>query len=201
MPCAIFKRFTSRRRSGTATTPPKIPSSFPAGYVIGHALFFGRRCALDKTFSTASFTLQVIGQTGGRQPRVLRDGKMDHVAITLAGPAKGPMMKFLFSFSGVENTKDMCKGAPNSMWQRTPDGWADATTWVIFAHELVVEKKRRGLENILLFVDNAAAHLSLEVIRLFIDNDIQLFGLIPAGRGYHQPLDVGYGGRRRGLGT
>jgi len=92
-------------------------------------------------------------------------------------------MKFLFTFSGVEENKDMCKGAPNSMWQRTPDGWADATTWVLFAHELVAEKKRRGLKKILLFVDNAKIHLSFAVIRLFVDNDIQLFGLIPAGTG------------------
>ena len=134
----------------------------------------------------------MIGKKGGPQPKVPRFAKRDHITLTMCGPCKGDFMKFLFTFSGVEESKDMCNGAPNSMWQRTPDGWADATTWVLFGHELVAEKKRRGLKKMLLFVDNAKIHLSFEVIRLFIDNDIQLFGLIPAGTGWQQPLDVGY---------
>lgn len=134
----------------------------------------------------------MIGKKGGAQPKELRPAKKDHITVTLCGPAEGDFMKFLFTFSGVEDKKDMCEGAPNSMWQRTSDGWADATTWVLFAHELVAEKKKRGLDKILLFIDNAAVHLSFEVIRLFIDNKIQLFGLIPSGTGWQQPLDVGY---------
>lgn len=54
---------------------------------------------------------------------------------------------------------------------------------------MVQEKIKRGLDKMLIFVDNAAIHMDLEVAELFMANKITMLGFIPSATSKQQPLD------------
>lgn len=136
--------------------------------------------------------MQVAGRRGGPAPKVEKFVKEGHVAWTACGPAEGPMMPPLWTFAGERSVKSLAKGAPDAVWQKTPNGWPDVETVRVFAEMLVAEKKKRNLARILLFSDNADIHTDLEVINLFRKNSIKHVGLIHGASSYHQPLDRGF---------
>jgi hypothetical protein len=75
-------------------------------------------------------------------------------------------------------------------WNKTPNGWPDYSTMMTWGHMMVAHKKKHGLDKIMIFCDNAAIHMNLELNHLFCQNNIRLFGLIPSSTHATQPLDL-----------
>lgn len=120
--------------------------------------------------------------------------KEGHVAATVSGPARGKMGPIMWTFKGVMSQKDLAKGAPNSYWQKTSNGWPDQVTLRAWGDLMISEKKERGLAKMLIFVDNAAIHCDLELCAKLAANKITLLGLIPSATSKVQPLDLKFFG-------
>jgi hypothetical protein len=135
--------------------------------------------------------LQVAGRKGGDAPKVEKIVKEGHCALTLAGPAVGPMLPPLWTFAGSESRKNMCKGAPGARWNKTHNGWPDIETSRLFSEMLVEWKNEQKLDRVLLLTDNADIAIDPLIANLFKQNNIEHFGLIPSATGKMQPLDVG----------
>ena len=132
-----------------------------------------------------------MGRKGGFQPRQIRSVKVGHIAVTATAPAVGPAVTPLFTFSGVKNERDMAPGCGEDIrFQRTINGWPDYRTMMTWGHMVVAHKKKQGLDKMIIFCDNAAVHMNLELNLLFCQNNIRLFGLIPSSTHATQPLDL-----------
>jgi hypothetical protein len=106
----------------------------------------------------------------------------------------------LFTFKGKENPTDMAKGAPGSYWNKTYNGWPDETTLRMWGDLMIKTKKDRGLEKMLIYVDNAGMHMDLELCAKLAQNKITIVGLIPSATSKMQPLDRAFfGGLKKKL--
>ena len=106
-------------------------------------------------------------------------------------PAEGVPFPNVWSFAkGIRPRESLLDGDDTAIAVRTSNGWADESTFWHWAEMVVRIKKERNLEKLLIFVDNAAIHTNIDVAALFVENKIELFGLIPSATGYQQPLDV-----------
>ena len=109
----------------------------------------------------------------------------------MCAPAKGPPCPPLFTFCGKLNERDMCKGTTNgTRWNKTPNGWPNYETMMVWGHMMVEHKAAQKLEKMIIFCDNADVHMNLELNYLFSKNNIRLFGLIPSSTHATQPLDL-----------
>ena len=85
----------------------------------------------------------------------------------------------------------MCKGTTNgTRWNKTPNGWPNYETMMVWGHMMVEHKAAQKLEKMIIFCDNADVHMNLELNYLFSKNNIRLFGLIPSSTHATQPLDL-----------
>jgi hypothetical protein len=112
----------------------------------------------------------------------------------VTAPAEGEFLPPIFVYPGKEETKDLAGGEDDIYWMHTLTGHPDATTMVLWANMVVKEKNERGLEKLLILCDNADVHANMEVIELFVANNIHLFTLISGTTGKVQPLDLLYFG-------
>lgn len=138
--------------------------------------------------------LQVLGRRGAVNVKTERNKRGPHIGITLCGPAKGPMLPLLFTFAGKKAAQNYVAGTLTARFQQTPNGWPDATSWLIFANQFVAHMKQQKLKKALLFVDNAETHSLLCALELFIANNVHVVGFIPNASGFQQPCDLdGFG--------
>jgi hypothetical protein len=138
--------------------------------------------------------MQIISDRGGTQPKVEQQVKTGHICLTATAMAEGPMLPLLWTYAGKQSLRNMQEGCTRSLWNKTEDGWPDETTWAMWAHMLIAEKKKRGLAKMLIFVDNHAAHTDPVVTSMLAKENILLFGLLPACTGRQQPLDLKFFG-------
>lgn len=99
------------------------------------------------------------------------------------------MAPVLWTFAGVLSLKDLAIDAGDAQWNKTSNGWPDELSLRHWGKMMVAVKTERKLKKMLIFVDNAAIHMDLEIAALFAKNNIVLLGLIPSGTSKMQPLD------------
>jgi hypothetical protein len=95
-------------------------------------------------------------------------------------------------YKGNNVYESWCSGGPDkAVYSSSPSGWFDMCIFEDWFKKLFLPHVRRQPGRKVLLGDNLASHISMEVIRLCRDNDIQFICLPPNSTDKMQPLDVG----------
>jgi hypothetical protein len=81
------------------------------------------------------------------------------------------------------------RGPPGAVYSATPSGWFDLFTYTDWFKKVFLPHARRLPGKKLLICDNLSSHVSLEVITLCRENDIEYVCLPPNSTDKMQPLD------------
>ncbi|TFY73539.1 hypothetical protein EWM64_g10473, partial [Hericium alpestre] len=131
----------------------------------------------------------------GRRPKYkLRSANLELVTIIECVCADGSSLQPGFVFSGKEFQSDWFDVHPDIVISMLPNGWTDefiCTEW--FRQSFIPQTKAHTESSapILLLVDGHGSHVTAEMRRLAMDNNIHLFCLPPHTTHRLQPLDVG----------
>jgi len=109
-----------------------------------------------------------------------------------AGTAAGDMLPPFVMYKAQYCYPAWSKGGPKgSRYTATTSGWFDNFVFVVWMRDVLVPYCNRLHGKKLLLVDNLASHISVEVIDLCRENDIEFVCLPPNSTDKMQPLDVG----------
>ncbi|CDO76906.1 hypothetical protein BN946_scf184594.g13 [Trametes cinnabarina] len=125
----------------------------------------------------------------------LRSSDLQLMTIIECVCANGSAIQPTFIFAGKGFTHDMFEGVdPDVCIAHSPNGWTQNTICVEwFKHSFIPQTKARRVSDvpILLIVDGHRSHVTAEMLRLAIQNNIHIFLLPPHCTHRIQPLDVG----------
>jgi hypothetical protein len=109
-----------------------------------------------------------------------------------AGTASGVFLPPYVVFKRQNVYQSWCTGGPKgTVYTCTPLGWFDNYVFVDWMKKVLIPYCRRLEGKKLLLVDNLSSHISMEVIDLCKECNIELVCLPPNSTDKMQPLDVG----------
>ena len=137
---------------------------------------------------------QVVCRKSGPRPRQLVTKKNDHIGHMVAMSAAGWLSSDLWTFPGVRMTRSRVEGTKFAKFNLTRNGWPDESSFLLLLKELVAYMTERGLQKLLLIVDNCPMHQSIYLRDFARQHNITMLGLPPNATHVLQPLDVAYFG-------
>jgi len=135
---------------------------------------------------------KAIFQRGVKYAEQIRDHSKSCISVMFAGTAAGDILPPFVVYKAQYCYPAWGKGGPKgARYTATPSGWFDNFVFVLWMKDVLVPFCKRLPGKKLLLVDNLASHISLEVIDLCRQHNIQFVCLPPNSTDKMQPLDVG----------
>jgi len=135
---------------------------------------------------------KAIFQRGVKYAEQIRDHSKSCISIMFAGTAAGDFLPPFVVYKAQYCYPAWKKGGPKgSRYTATPSGWFDNYLFVLWMKDILIPYCRRLRGKKLLLVDNLSSHISMEVIELCREHNIEFVCLPPNSTNKMQPLDVG----------
>jgi hypothetical protein len=138
---------------------------------------------------------KAIFKRGVKYAEQVRDHTKTAISVMLCASVPGMVLPPYVIYK-AQNIYDSwcCNGVKGAVYTSSMSGWFDMYIFTDWFKKIFLPHVRRMPGRKLLIGDNLASHISLEVINLCRDNDIQFVCLPPNSTDKIQPLDVGYFG-------
>jgi DDE superfamily endonuclease len=142
---------------------------------------------------------KAVFQQGVKYAEQIRDHSKSCVSIMFAGTASGHLLPPYVVYKAQYCYPYWCqKGPKGAFYTSTTSGWFDNFVFVEWMKNILIPYCRRLEGKKLLLVDNLASHISVEVIDLCKEHNIEFVCLPANSTDKMQPLDVGYFGPMKG---
>ena len=113
------------------------------------------------------------------------------VAVACIINAAGNSVPPLLVFSRVRYNRNFINGAPvGSTGAANKSGWINENIFITYFEHFVLHSRRSPERNVLLILDNLAAHVSLMAVEFCREHGIVLLTIPPNTSHKLQPLDV-----------
>jgi hypothetical protein len=135
---------------------------------------------------------KAVFQRGVKYAELIRDHSKSCISIMFAGTAAGVLLPPFVVYKAQHCYPSWCKGGPKGTYfTSTPSGWFDNYVFLQWMKDVLVPYCRRLVGKKLLLVDNLASHISIDVIDLCKEHNIEFVCLPANSTDKMQPLDVG----------
>ncbi len=139
-----------------------------------------------------SGTMKAIFRRGVKYAEQVRDHSKTAISMMFCGNGNGDFLPPYVLYKGNNVYESWYSGGPDkAVYSSSPSGWFDMCIFEDWFKKLFLPHVRRQPGRKVLLGDNIASHISMELIRLCRDNDIQFICLPPNSTDKMQPLDVG----------
>ena len=110
-------------------------------------------------------------------------------------PAAGQILPPYVVYRGANVYEEWCTGGPKgTVYTATQSGWFDSFSFLDWFKKSFLPSIRRLQGKKILIGDNLSTHISVDVINLCRENDIEFVCFPPNAPDKMQPLDVGFFG-------
>ncbi len=134
---------------------------------------------------------KALFRRGVKYAELVRDHEKNSTSVMFCGSAAGEMLPPYVVYKGANVYEAWSqRGPPGAVYSAMPSGWFDLFTYTDW-FKVFLPHVRRLPGKKLLICDNLSSHVSLEVITLCRENDIEYVCLPPNSTDKMQPLDVG----------
>ena len=138
---------------------------------------------------------KAIFQLGVKYTEQVRDSKKTSVSIMFCGSAAGQILPPYVVYRGANVYEEWCTGGPKgTVYTATQSGWFDSFSFLDWFKKSFLPSIRRLQGKKILIGDNLSTHISVDVINLCRENDIEFVCFPPNATDKMQPLDVGFFG-------
>jgi hypothetical protein len=137
-------------------------------------------------------SVKAIFKKGTKYAEQVRNHSKSAISIMFCGSATGQLLPPYVVYKGQNVYQSWCDGGiKGAVYSSTPSGWFETFTFKDWFVRIFLPAAKRLGGKTLLIGDNLASHLSVEVITLCKENNVE-FVCLPANSTHIlQPLDVG----------
>jgi hypothetical protein len=136
--------------------------------------------------------VKAIFKKGTKYAEHVRNHSKSAISVMFCGSATGQLLPPYVVYKGQNVYEAWCVGGiKGSAYSSTPSGWFDGFTFKDWFVKIFLQASRKLEGKKLLLGDNLSSHLSVEVINLCRENDVEFVCLPPNSTHILQPLDVG----------
>ena len=122
---------------------------------------------------------------------IVQEHSKTNVSLMFCGSAAGELLPPHVVFRAQNLYEEWTRGAPQgTMFSVSKSGWFDGPLFLQWMRDLFIPHIQGRTGQICLIGDNLAAHFSVEVVKLAVDNNIKFIFLPPNSTHLLQPLDV-----------
>ena len=125
----------------------------------------------------------------GKRPNVPKSITIDHITSTHTISGNGDILTPFIVFKGsiplaIQNEQ------PNEWhYQRSESGFMNSALFLLWLQIVILPYVKKMKKKVLLILDNASCHLSVEGLTFARNNDIEILSLPPNTTNFLQPLD------------
>ena len=114
------------------------------------------------------------------------------ISVMFYGSAAGELLPTYVVYKGLNVYEAWCRyGPPGTIYTASQSGWFDLFSFTDWFKKVFLPNVRRKSGKKVLIVDNLSSHISMEVISLCREHNIEFVCLPPNATHLMQPLDVG----------
>ena len=139
--------------------------------------------------------VKAIFKRGVKYAEQVGDHSKSAYSVMFCGTAAGELLAPYVVYQGANTYPAWCIGGPpGTVYTATPSSWFNSFCFLDWFEKILLENAKRKEGKKILLGDNLSTHMSMEVIRLCRDNNIEFVCLPPNSTDKMQPLDVGFFG-------